>query len=88
MIWDARPEWFNLGLNISIDKDCLTMIKQNNPNEDDCFRKMLLEWLKSVDPEPSWKDLLAALSEPSVGYKQLAEEIEICAVESNDSDDG
>ena len=83
LIWDARPKWFNLGLNLNIDQATLIMIKQNHPNGDDCFREMLSEWLKSV--EPSWEELLAALRKPSVGYTQLAKKI---AREFGISDEG
>ena len=89
LIWDARPKWFNLGLNLNIDQATLTMIKQSNPNGDDCFREMLSEWLKSV--EPSWEKLLAALRKPSVGFKQLAKKIAgkfNISNESGDSDEG
>ena len=87
LIWDARPKWFNLGLNLDIDQATLTMIKQSNVNGDDCFREMLSEWLKSV--EPSWEELLAALRKPSVGHKQLAKKIAgKFSIEFDDSDEG
>ena len=73
LVWNARPKWFNLGLELGIDQDTLRMFKRQYPDEDDCFREMLSEWLKSV--EPSWEELLAALSRPSVRYKQLAKKI-------------
>ena len=73
LIWDARPKWFNLGLKLRVSQATLTMIKQNHPDGDDCFREMLSEWLKSV--EPSWEELLAALKKPSVGCTQLAKKI-------------
>ena len=89
LIWDARPKWFNLGLNLNIDQATLIMIKQNHPNGDDCFREMLSEYLKSM--EPSWEELLAALRKPSVGHKQLAKKISgkfDISIESDDSDEG
>ena len=89
LIWDARPKWFNLGLNLNIDQATLTAIKQSNSNVDDCFRDMLLEWLKSV--EPPWEELLVALRKRSVGHKQLAKKIARkfnISIESDDSDEG
>ena len=83
LIWDARPKWYNLGLKLRVSQATLTMIKQNHPDGDDCFREMLSEWLKSV--EPSWEELLAALKKPSVGYPQLAKKI---AREYGNSDKG
>ena len=87
LIWDARPNWFNLGLKLRVSLATLTMIDERNSNGDVCFRKMLSEWLKSV--EPSWEKLLLALSQPSVGYKKLAKKIaEKFSIEFDDSDGG
>ena len=65
------------------------MIKESNPDGGNYFREMLSEWLKSA--EPSWEELLAALSKPSVGYKplakKLARKLEIY-FEFDDSDEG
>ena len=89
VVWKARSQWFNLGLGLGIDQDTLKMLKRQYPDENDCFREMLSEWLKSV--EPSWEELLAALSQPPVGYKQLAKKIAgkfNISIDSDDSDEG
>ena len=89
VVWNARPKWFNLGLELGIDQDTLKMFQRQYPDEDDCFREMLSKWLKSVDP--SWEELLTALSQPPVGYKQLAKKIAgkfNISIESDDSDEG
>ena len=47
--------------------------KKENPTDvKACFREMLSEWLKMIDPLPSWEGLLEALKKPCVGHKNLA----------------
>ena len=41
-----------------------------------CFTDMLTEWLKMIDPKPSWEGLIAALKQPSVGHKDVAKAVE------------
>ena len=72
-LWNARTKWFNLGLKLGIDEETLKMLKQNYPNEDDCFREMLSQWLKTVNP--TWEELLAALTQPSVGCGHVAAKV-------------
>ena len=49
------------------------MLERNYPNEDDCFREMLSEWLKTIDP--TWEELIAALVQPSVGCGHVAAKV-------------
>ncbi len=44
----------------------------NNP--DDCYREGLLEWLKGG--EGSWRDIVNALSSPTVGHSDVAMTVE------------
>ena len=73
LLWNARTKWFNLGLGLGIDQETLKMLKRNYPNEDDCFREMLSEWLKTIDP--TWEELIAALTQPSVGCEHVAAKV-------------
>lgn len=41
----------------------------------DCYTAMLKEWLKMIDPKPSWEGLLQALLQPTVGCGDLAAKI-------------
>ena len=52
------------------------MIEKNcNKDVNSCFKKMLLMWLRMVDPFPSWEGLVSALGKSSVGRKDIAEKI-------------
>ena len=49
---------------LSINEGKLALIKSNNPNDStSCLREMLREWLKSVDPKPSWSAMIIALED-------------------------
>lgn len=72
-ICEARVQWYNLGLGLNITPDSLDTIKRNNAHEiEDCFRAMLIQWLRE---RPSWSTLAEALRSPSVGLSHLAEQI-------------
>lgn len=78
LLVNASPEWFDLGLQLGVNQTTLRVIKQDNHDvTKHCFRDMLSEWLKMVDPLPSWEVLIAALKLPSVGHKNLAKTVEI-----------
>ena len=92
LLVDASPEWMDLGLQLGVNQTTLRAIRQDNHHvTKHCFTDMLSEWLKMIDPLPSWEGLFAALEQPSVGRKDLVEVIkkEIgvgTPVESDDSD--
>ena len=76
VIWDAKTEWYDLGLELNLSESTLQTIKKENPTDvKACFREMLSEWLKMIDPLPSWEGLLEALKKPCVGHKNLAMKI-------------
>ena len=56
--------------------DYLDTIRKSNDDPQDCLREVLRRWLSGVDPQPSWKALITALSSPAVKYHALAREIE------------
>ena len=76
LVWDARTKWSNLGLELGIKITDLEVIEQKSRSDiDTCFKKMLLMWLRMVDPLPSWESLISALGKSSVGRKDMAESI-------------
>lgn len=56
--------------------DYLDTIRKTSDDPQDCLRELLRRWLSGVDPQPSWKALITALSTPAVNYHALASEIE------------
>ena len=74
-IWEARTQWYNLGLGLDITPDSLDSIELVNAgNPDRCFRAMLTKWLREHQ-RPTWSALAEALRSPSVGLSHLAEKI-------------
>ena len=81
LVFGARLQWFNLGLQLGVDYDTLAAIRRNFKNEtDDCFTEMLSKWLRMTDPPPTYERLIAALEEGVVGYPDIAKKVkEECA---------
>ena len=76
LLWSARLNWHNLGLELGIHETELQVIKANNPNDvEACFREMLSYWLKMTKPAPSYQALVEACSRPFVKCHELASEI-------------
>ena len=73
--WEARAQWYNIGLELEIDPGTLDVIEGNNKDINGCFRAMLTTWLKMVRPKPTLTALAEALQSPTVGFGHLAEQI-------------
>ena len=44
-----------------MEKHVLDRIKSDEEGVHDCLQEMLSEWLKRIDPPPSWKDIADAV---------------------------
>ena len=75
-ILSAAAKWYDIGLELGMTADYLDTIRKTNDDPQDCLRKLLRRWLSCVDPQPSWKALINALSSPAVNYQALASKIE------------
>ena len=85
-VWDARTEWFKIGLALELKSADLKAIEEQNYGDlDSCLRLMVESWLKRVKPAATWKDLIAAVQ--SVGQIRLANEIgkahEVASLDEN-----
>ena len=66
-VWERRSMWYNIGLNLHIKSGTLDAIRHNCHHQcEDCLREVLKEWLKQVEPRPTWDALQEALNLPSV----------------------
>ena len=73
--WDARSEWFEIGLSLGLKSADLKAIeKQHKGVPNVCFTTMLEDWLKRTEPAATWSNLVMGLK--SVGMNRLADEIE------------
>ena len=80
-LYNARPKWFNIGLNLGIPYSTLDAIKmQSSKSETDvceaCLREMLYHRLHFGNKDSlTWEDLCACLQAPTVGRNDVAKEI-------------
>ncbi len=73
--FDARSKWRNILLALTISLDTINSISTKwHDKLDDCYREGLSEWLKGG--ERSWEYMVEALSNPTVGFSDLARTIE------------
>ena len=73
---NARPQWYNVGLELDISPDTLDAIKSDNRDIcADCYRAILKRWLKGRNPRPTLGALAEALGSPSVNMAHLAEQL-------------
>ena len=75
--WEARVEWYNIGLDLLISPDDLDTINADHRDTNSRYREMLEVWLRTK-LHPSWKKLAKALRSPIVGYEDLAENVASC----------
>ena len=79
--FDARNKWQNILLALNISKATIESIGTRcRDNPDDCYREGLTEWLKGG--ERSWRELVEALSNRTVGHDDIATEIERAYIQS------
>lgn len=70
LLVDATPQWYNLGLELGMDKDRLNMLEKSSSDLDECFRKMLDDRLRMCPL--TVQDALNALAKPLVRRRDVA----------------
>ena len=68
VLWDARFLWKQLGHALTMETFIIESIASSNHNKtEDCFKEMLLKWLRTPTFVPCWKLLADALQSPAIG---------------------
>ena len=76
-LYDVNTKWYNLGLELGLRPPTLDSIKTNYSGDpSQCFCQVLNEWLKGVNPLPTWQAMANALKSPTVAHYHLAEQIQ------------
>ena len=74
----AKSKWYNTGIQLKLEISVLESIRNDYRGSiDDCFREMIVAWLKSSSQVPkTWSTLANVLKGPTVGFEELATQIE------------
>ena len=73
-IWDARAKWYDIGLALCLSADTLDAVRETQRGDcAKCYTEMLADWLRGVNPLPTWDTLSKALT--LSGYGHLAEQL-------------
>ena len=72
-IWDARFQWYNIGLCLGVSVSDLSVIESTKSDPGECLREMLTIWLKSKHLNPTLQKLVETLRSRTVQHGFLAE---------------
>jgi len=75
-IYEARVRAHFVGLNLKIPTDVLESIKTRYDDDGERLYYVIMEFLKRLDPKPTWRAIVDALKSPTVNMAKLAEKIE------------
>ena len=75
-VFKACPKWYDVGLELRVPVHTLDSIRIQFTDPADCLRETLKQWLKGIDPKPTWSALVDALRSDAVGEHCLARELE------------
>ena len=70
-VWEARSEWRNIGRALRLSDGTIRSIHDSEDGE--CLHKVLTFWMQSGNA--TIQDLLAALEDPTVARRDIANEI-------------
>ena len=56
-------EWQSIGILVRVERNILQNIRREEQGVRDCLSSMLSEWLKIVDPPPTWKNIVDAVQQ-------------------------
>ena len=72
----CSKKWYYIGLELDFSPDILDIIENESKDTNGYLLDLLKKYLRWSNPYPTWKNIVAALRSKSVGYEQLADEIE------------
>ena len=75
-IFDVRTKSDKFGRVLKLPKATVDCIYQQNSDPQDRLFAVLDEFVKQVEPPPTWRVIVEALRHPMIGQHRLAQEIE------------
>ena len=61
LLYDVREKWYDIGIELEIDAKELDIIRDKFADPGTCLLEMIKIWLKSINPQPTWKTLADVL---------------------------
>ena len=80
-LFPVATYWMTMGTLLGIPGHILDKINSNQKRIDECLREMLSEWLKQIDPPPTWTALAEAVE---VFDESKAQRLRECSLEHDD----
>lgn len=74
LLFNIGEKWFYIGMELGINIEDLDLIRKKNDDPRMCLLEMLRIWLKSINPQPTWKILADVLRGKTINEVALAEE--------------
>jgi len=76
-LYAVHARWYDMGLELGLRVPTLDGIETKCLGDPcQCLREVLKEWLRGVDPLPTWHAIIKALKSPTLGHHQLAVHIQ------------
>ena len=75
-IQEARTRSYYVGLNLKLPKSLLDSISREYADDLDRLLHVVDEFLKCIEPRPTWPAIVSALRSPLVAMSELAAKIE------------
>ena len=67
-------EWKSIGILVRVKHNILENIKREEHGVRDCLSNMLSEWLKMVEPSPTWEEIVDAVKQVDASAAKEIEE--------------
>ena len=75
-IHGAQAKWYLIGVGLQVNVSTLDNIKSTcTTSSTECLCQVLIQWLKAIDPKPTWRALVDVLRTPVIDEKQLAADL-------------
>ena len=71
-LFEVQVKWYDIGLDLGLPVNTLETIKQECQDIGECLRRMIHEWLKAIDLQPTWRKLIDVLQNKVVNEGALA----------------
>ena len=73
----VKKKWYSIGIQLKVPDSKLDEIQDTAKDDlERALRRMIQEWLRQIEPEPTWDGIVKALRCVSVNEQRLAKNLE------------